>query len=747
MVLLAVSAAKAQASVRPPDTAQTTAEVTEFPLERLMSRSESVMLKSSADQYAFYIPLSPRARLQQATLTLVYTNSISLVESRSQLRVRLNGKVLAQAPLKPTQPEGVLRVNLPPELLEPGYNELAFHVAQHYVEQCEDPTAAELWTQIDTTASRLRLVHTQRAVSHRLSALKKMVDPLGWDPYRVTILTADSMLGEGELATGTVVSQALAGMLRYRPLKVAHGTARTTLLEPDEVPVGRVALLDNSLHGDAVLLGTAEELGAYLPPRIAAEIDGPYIGVTHHVADSSRMVLVVSGRNQDEIASAATALALSANALPDAPSMTVRQLELPQLPRYAHANAISAAQRYAFSAFGQQTVTMGSSGPDRTEFDLWVPPDLFMPADSTLELHLHMAYGAGADPTSVVNVELNGRFASAIRMVSPDGGVFRDYVIYIPAGWLQPGRNTVRFRTYMMPASEGDVCFTPSDKALLVSLFDDSWLMLSDARHHVELPDLRLFALTGFPNSTPVDGGESHLRVVGRDGDTAGAAWTIAGKLTQLTGVPPWRTTVGPGPAEDGRHEIVVGAIDALPGDRRNAAPVAFGPNGLIKPEVLSMPEGTPDAASVRNFFRAGRGLAEQQAPVLALAAVGYSAQADGRSFLLQFESPAEPGTLISLLTAQTPQALRMGTDRLVEHDMWGSLAGDIAGWRPAAESAATGRVGNRFHIGQRDLRSWASFYFSSHPLVWTALLGLAMLSFVVTSVYLLRRRAARRHA
>ena len=99
------------------------------------------MLKSSADQYAFYVPLSPRARLRQATLTLVYTNSISLVASRSQLRVRLNGKVLAQAPLRPDQPEGVLRVNLPPELLEPGYNELAFHVAQHYVEQCEDPTA------------------------------------------------------------------------------------------------------------------------------------------------------------------------------------------------------------------------------------------------------------------------------------------------------------------------------------------------------------------------------------------------------------------------------------------------------------------------------------------------------------------------------------------------------------------------------------------------------------------------------
>jgi hypothetical protein len=745
MLLLGATMAKAQDAPRPPDSSQPGGEITEFSLERLMSRSETVMLQSSADRYAFYIPLSPRADVRQATLKLVYTNSISLLQSRSQILVRLNGKVLAQAPLSPTHPEGLLRVNLPPELLEPGYNALEIRVAQHYVEQCEDPTAAELWTQIDTTESRLRFVHGRRAVTERLSALDLMVDPLGWDPYSVSILT-NGPLQEPDLAVGAMISQALATLLKYRPLQVVHASARPAVLDDDREPLGRVALLENTPDGDVVLMGTASDLKPYLTPAVAGEIDGPYLGITRHVADSSRLVLVVSGRDTAEVETAAKALALSGSTLPEAASMTVRELASPELPRYAHVNAIAPSKRYTFSSFGQQSVTMGAGGPDRVEFDIWVPPDLFMPADGMLELHVHMAYGAGADPTSVVNVELNERFASAIRLVSVEGGVFRDYVINIPAGWLQPGRNTLRFRTYMSPVSEGDVCFTPSDSALLVSLFDDSWLMLTDARHHVELPDLHLFARTGFPHSTPVDGSESHLRLASMDGDTAAAAWTFAGKLSQLSGVTAWLTTVGSSPAELGRHEIIVGAVGALPRERIDAAPVAFGPDGLIRPEILRMPEGQSDAATVRNFFPAGSGLAEQPTPVRALASVGYSAEADGRSYLLQFESPSESGKLVTLLTSATPQTLRAGVHRLVKHDLWGSLAGDLAGWRPASESAATGRVGDRFHIGQRDLRSRASFYFSGRPWLWTAMLGAAALLFVVISVYLLRRRARNNH-
>jgi hypothetical protein len=414
----------------------------------------------------------------------------------------------------------------------------------------------------------------------------------------------------------------------------------------------------------------------------------------------------------------------------------------PEITRYANTNAIQSDQRYSLSGFGVQTTTLGGSGSETMEIELWVPPDLFVPADSSLQVHLHMAYGAGSDATSVVNVELNDRFASAIRLADVDGGVFRDYVVPLPASWLQPGTNILRFRAHMTPVSEGDICFSPSGEALLVSIFDDSWLLLSDAQHHVELPDLQLMARTGFPFSSPADGSELHIRTTSLDGDTVASGWTLLGKLTQLSGIPPWQVTIGTDPAAKGRHEIIVGPVNELPEPPMDAAPVQFGDNGLLKAEILRMPRGENDSRLVTSFFPAGEGLAERQAVVPALASIAYEAETDGRSYLVQYESPVEAGRLITVVTALSPAALHQAVARLVEFDLWGSLYGDLAIWNPTLEAAETAWVGDRFHLGEADLQSRANFFFSERPWVWIGLLIVAALIFAFTSAKLLGRRA-----
>ncbi len=111
---------------------------------------------------------------------------------------------------------------------------------------------------------------------------------------------------------------------------------------------------------------------------------------------------------------------------------------------------------------------------------------------------------------------------------------------------------------------------------------------------------------------------------------------------------------------------------------------------------------------------------------------------------MLQFESPVEAGRLVTLVTSVSNSSLRKGVHRLVEFDLWGSLDGDLAIWDSSADSARTTRVGSRFHIGQPDLQSRASFFFSQRPWLWISLLSAAALLFALTSVSLLRRRARR---
>jgi hypothetical protein len=92
-------------------------------------------------------------------------------------------------------------------------------------------------------------------------------------------------------------------------------------------------------------------------------------------------------------------------------------------------------------------------------------------------------------------------------------------------------------------------------------------------------------------------------------------------------------------------------------------------------------------------------------------------------------------------VTSASASSLHSGVNRLVEFDLWGSLNGDLAIWDSAQGVARTANIGSTFHIGQRDLQSRASFFFSQRPGLWIGLLIAAALIFALTSVRLLRQR------
>jgi hypothetical protein len=111
---------------------------------------------------------------------------------------------------------------------------------------------------------------------------------------------------------------------------------------------------------------------------------------------------------------------------------------------------------------------------------------------------------------------------------------------------------------------------------------------------------------------------------------------------------------------------------------------------------------------------------------------------------LLQYESPTEAGRLLTLVTSVSGSSLQSGVHRLVDFDLWGSLNGDLAIWTLSQDVARTAVVGSRFHIGQLDLQSRASFFFSERPGLWIGLLIVAALIFAFASVKLLRKRMQR---
>ncbi|WP_462321487.1 cellulose biosynthesis cyclic di-GMP-binding regulatory protein BcsB, partial [Halochromatium sp.] len=189
------------------------AEEVEQTLASFLSGRERILLQGAQAQADINLPLPLRWEPRALTLKLQYRNSVSLVRARSQLRVVLNGLIIAQFALDPERPEGEARIRLPLDLLQSGYNQLSFAVAQHTEERtCEDPKAPELWTQIDAQTSTLSLTYRRLPLVNSLADLSAFADRHRWGQARLRILMPleQGQARAEQLRWGALVAQAAA---------------------------------------------------------------------------------------------------------------------------------------------------------------------------------------------------------------------------------------------------------------------------------------------------------------------------------------------------------------------------------------------------------------------------------------------------------------------------------------------------------------------------------------------------------
>ena len=133
------------------------AETIRLPLNQLTALA-ALELRCVSDQQEIQIPLPERWDLTRLVLHLRYTVSTNLIPESSQLVVKMRGQPIAQTRLNPLAPQVKVGIDIPTKLLVPGYNALVFQVAQHFSKnQCENPCAPDLWTNINLTESYLEM--------------------------------------------------------------------------------------------------------------------------------------------------------------------------------------------------------------------------------------------------------------------------------------------------------------------------------------------------------------------------------------------------------------------------------------------------------------------------------------------------------------------------------------------------------------------------------------------------------------
>jgi hypothetical protein len=700
-----------------------------LPLRQLVGAKEPIYLMTARSVYTVYAPLSARYNVRSCKLHLKFTNSIALLSERSTLRVVLNDKVVAQYYLTRNEPDHIVDIELPVKDLKNGPNQLQFIAAQHYTLECEDPAAPELWTQIFPDESYLEAVVTWANVYPKLSLLQWLIDKNLWEPYAFNVCMPGGSPGNyspSELSWGSIVTQGVALNLDYRPLRV--NTASNLVAGMDNIVIGPMSALTQYL--------TSSEIGA---------INGSFVAVKPLPGDPTHFMLVISGSNEEQVSQAAEAFSMINFPLPDSQYAQIGALHLPQKEFWIRHAPVKDPGIYSFRQMGiEHNVSIQGWNTSTAQLETYMPGDLSQDDGSNIELRLHFAFGAAFRQDSVLNVFVNREFQYAIRLDDQRGGSHYDHRVYLPVKAFQPGRNVVELAPKMVPLVTNH-CEMIQDENLWFTLYRDSDFVVPRLDRKARLPSLTLLSQTAFPFSSKPDGSDLAVLVAGRDGNTTCAAWTLLGKMAQISGSLLDRAEISYTASRAKKDLIVIGPQDTIPDEVLSTAPVSFQQLGRLRylVQVSPSPEATA-AGPVEEVLEKLRGVpaqrSEREQPTTVGMDVSTSPMLDDTA-MVSYESPFAAARGAMLITAKDSTTLYRGVFNLQDRLYWDKLAGNLAVWNTTPESLATARLGPEFIYKVDNPVLRAQNKFNNNPILFVLVvfLTLGVLAFVLRT--LLKKR------
>ena len=701
---------------------------------------QTTTLRGLYDDYFLKIPIPSRWKIQNARLHFSYVNSTALIPQNSRLVVRLNGHALAQVTLQPLAPVGDVIVSLPGKLLEPGYNELMFSVSQHYVIDCEDPGAPELWTTLELDKSFIEFEYSLKKVPLQLRSVSDyLFDPRLTSPNRVNLIIEDLTPEQMQLAG--IVASGIALRFDYRPVFffLSHS------IRPE---------MDN------VLIGTQKFVTQLLGER-RPSIQGGYLAISHvfrkvpngpkkFLEDPRYGLLIAGGETLAQVRSAVRTLAALSFPYPGTPTLEVKEIRLPPAEEFKGKDMLQPGRSYSFEDLGMGTYTFRGMGGPRRNIDFRLSTQFVARENEFLWLTLHLAYGSGMRKDSVLNVFFNGKYISSIFLDNPRGGIFKSYQIPIPGYSVRRGSNTVTLQAVLSPLITGRCEFIQTQN-LLLTIYGDSVMKIPPMSDWVDMPRLDLFFQDGFPFMRSPDGRELIFYLTEKNLDTAASALNLLGLMAQKIGYAAYEVHFSFDPPTDKDREIlVVGSVGRIPKTIMEAAPMKVNQAGQIEyPQLKETPVLGKELSWIwkwMSFFLPPPSREKEGGTLLSATSRQISGLGPQRAVLSEFQSPYRSGRSVLMMTAQSSEELFRGSLALWEPALQGRMTGDLAIFeiQPPDYRSAHLAVGPKYYVGTREPLSRLNAFLYSHPWVFLGSL-IAILVIVSLGIYFFLKRIRRR--
>jgi cellulose synthase (UDP-forming) len=668
----------------------------------------------------------PDEVVTRASLTLNFAYSPDLLPDLSHLVVLVNDEVVGTVGLVREGAGGVnVTVPIDPALFT-SRNRLNFRLIAHYTKDCEDPLHSSLWANVSNTRTTLNLTLQHLDAGYDLARLPApfldLASPL---PLNLPFVFLDTPSNPMLQAAG-----ALAGYFGM----TASYRGFTFPVSLGDLPAG---------DGVVFVRGAAPALGAALPP-----LDGPTVALVPNPKDRYSTLLVIAGRNDDELLAAARALAASPNAFSGARA-GVTPVSLPARRPYDAPRWAAGSRSLRLGDVVRPELLEGAGlRPGVLTAAFRTAPDLFFwPARGpSLKLGYRFPSGDWLDHNmSRLDVLLNGKYLQTFPLSGESlGEKARDVLggaatgrvakVELPAYDLF-GSDQLQFY-YDLRLTKKGRCEGEVPGNIRTGIDADSKLDLSAAHHFARLPDLALFTSAGFPYTRLADQGDTTVVLASQPGAAELESYLeMMGRFADATGAPGVRVTVAragePVSLED-KDVVVIGPatmLRALPALFKGA-PIQADQNNAVRVRT----SGVLD----RLFHPFGSNVETAQAGQVDELLV------NGADFLgmMSWRSPIDRGRVVTALLAGSPQRLPGLLERMGDPKANYTIQGDLAVLSGTGFTSL--RTDRGFWSGDLPFVLRLMWWASRNP-VSLAFAAVAASLILATGAYALLKRLARR--
>lgn len=691
----------------------------------------SLPLRTTVGSASAYFGSRADELVTHMKLVLRYSHSPALLPKESHIKVMLNDEVIGIAPIVKDAGGQTLvqEIDIDPRFIV-DRNHLLFQFIGHYAATCEDPLRNSLWADI-SGASELVTSFVPLTLQNDLSLLP---EPF-FDRRDIRQLTVPVIFSAAP-ALSTVNAAGIVSSW-FGKLAGERGAKFPTHL--DAVPPG---------HG--VVIATNSDRPAFL--RGHAPVDGPTIEMITNPADGQSKLLLLLGRDGNDIADAAQSLVLGHAAMSGARvTINSRRDEAPRAaydaPKWVRSDRPTRLGELI--DYPQQLQATGHASRP-LKVDLKIPPDIFSLAGRGVPMTLRYRHSPSVRVgESLLTMSLNDEMVQSFDLSPrPDGNALaakfsrtddalqtEERRLPIPTYKLK-GQNSLQFAFAFARHQEGPCPDIPPDDTRRAMIDPDSTLDFSGFHHFARMPNLNAFASVGFPFTKYAD--LSQTVIVMPEHPTRHeieAAITLLGHFGRATGLPGSRVRIV-GPSEESlladADLLVIGSA-LEQGVLKN-----WGPHlpATVSGAVRHVSQPTRAKSFLYDWLGFGAGfMADADASIISQEK--FSAEGP-LALILGFQSPLTPGRSVVALTATAPDQLWQGVTVLGNPDLARQIHGGVSFIR--GQRVESLRVGDTYFVGE--LPWWITVWmpFSTHP-VLLALLTIAAALLIAMAVWRIRLR------